>query len=557
MNRLTLSMFSIVVASAIVGCDSDKVVVFDPVLAEAGYTPEDDPGLDMDSDEMDSRVDWGDAGQYLTSKSKLDDVLDSQSRAKTSLDQTGQWSATFEWPLAAIHAAVLPDGRVMTYGTDAKGTLATGFTYDIWDPTKGTRLDSHVFLPEFTETNAFCGGQTLLGNGNGLLISGGDMNYLPDGSKGNGNMFSSLFKTQTSSIELTGKMASARWYPTVKTLPDGRAVVLGGRAIKPTTGRSYGEAVPEIYNPNTGKYTLLDGVSNDMLALSWYYPRAFVGNKGNLFIQRAGRDQIWELDWKNNSGLKTVLDVKGGKGTNQQLPAAMYRPGKVLELDRAGGARILDITQSTPKVTQVDGPGEDRIFSDLTVLANGGVLLTGGSAINQDLDSAYYSAKLWSPGSQTWKTLASASRSRLYHSTAVLLQDGRVLVAGGGSPGPVTNMNAEIFSPPYLFAKDGSGELADRPRILSHSQIELGKNFTIKASGAIQRVGLVRTSSVTHSFNVSQRFVGLGIVSGKGDANGSLVVRAPANSNIAPPGAYMLVVMDEQGTPSVASMVEL
>jgi len=170
------------------------------------------------------------------------------------------------------------------------------------------------------------------------------------------------------------------------------------------------------------------------------------------------------------------------------------------------------------------------------------------------LASAHYKAQIWSPGNGKWRDLASASKARLYHSTALLLPNGAVLVTGGGPPGPVVNMNAEIFYPPYLFKKDGSGELANRPSISSMPAVKYGQKFAINYSSAtaIKRVAMIRVGSVTHSFDQSQRYVPLSFTTSRN----KLIINGPKNKNQAPPGQYMLVIIDKNGVPSHAEMFQ-
>src|SRR5438445_655734 len=140
---------------------------------------------------------------------------------------------------------------------------------------------------------------------------------------------------------------------------------------------------------------------------------------------------------------------------------------------------------------------------------------------------------------------------RMYHSTALLLPDGRVLVAGGGRDAPqeVDQLSAEIYSPPYLF--NGS-----RPTITSApSAINYGTGFFVATpdAGRVASASLVRLGSVTHAFNMNQRFVPLALQ----PAAGGLTIQPPGNANIAPPGDYMLFIVDTNGVPSVAPIVRL
>jgi hypothetical protein len=142
---------------------------------------------------------------------------------------------------------------------------------------------------------------------------------------------------------------------------------------------------------------------------------------------------------------------------------------------------------------------------------------------------------------------------RLYHSEALLLPDGRVLISGGGrwdeDNESTYQYSAQFFSPPYLFKNSGL-----RPSITSApSQLSYGQNFTVVTPNASQiaQVSLIRFGSVTHDINMSQRFLPLSFVV----ASGSLTVTAPGNANLAPPGNYLLFIVDTSGVPSVAAIV--
>jgi len=139
---------------------------------------------------------------------------------------------------------------------------------------------------------------------------------------------------------------------------------------------------------------------------------------------------------------------------------------------------------------------------------------------------------------------------RLYHGVALLLPDARVLVSGGGrwpsNNQPTDQLSAEFFSPPYLFK-------GPRPAISSApSQLVYGQNFTVQTPDAtrIAKVSLIRFGAVTHSFNTGEYFIPLNFTVG----TSSLTVTAPSSSNAAPPGNYMLFLVDTNGVPSLAAI---
>jgi hypothetical protein len=161
---------------------------------------------------------------------------------------------------------------------------------------------------------------------------------------------------------------------------------------------------------------------------------------------------------------------------------------------------------------------------------------------------------LWNPETERWTVVASSLRSRMYHSTSVLLPDGRVLTAGGencGSNGRtnVEETNGEIYSPPYLFR-------GPRPVIdATPTELSYGMSFRVDTPNAdsIDSVALLRPGAVTHSVDQGQRYVPLTFKR----RSGRLDVDAPAGGGTAPPGYYMLFIVDDAGVPSVAKFVRI
>jgi hypothetical protein len=237
-------------------------------------------------------------------------------------------------------------------------------------------------------------------------------------------------------------------------------------------------------------------------------------------------------------------------GSRSYGSSALYAAGKVLI---AGGgdpptatAEVIDFNAATPAWRAVAPMSIARRQTNLTVLADGKVLMTGGSSapgFNEPTGAVLY-AEMWDPATEAWTTMAGYQRYRGYHSTAVLLPDGRLLSAGGDN-----EPNMEIFSPPYLFK-------GPRPTIGSApASVTYGQTFAVATPEAanIARVNWIRLSSVTHAVNMDQRLNVLTFTRG----TGSLNVTAPANANLAPPGHYMLFLVDGNGVPSVAKIVRI
>jgi hypothetical protein len=203
-----------------------------------------------------------------------------------------------------------------------------------------------------------------------------------------------------------------------------------------------------------------------------------------------------------------------------------------------------------------------RRFATGTLLPDGTVLVTGGTSQanarydgkSWDLSKMVHAAELWNPVTETWTTLAAMQTPRSYHSTAALLPDGRVLVGGSEAAPPLDKIDQrvfEIFSPPYLF-KGPRPTITDAPTTVTY-----GETFIVETPQGtdIAHVNWVRLSSVTHAFNQNQRINHLSFTPTP-DGEG-LLVTAPANGNLAPPGHYMLFILNDAGVPSVARTIQL
>ena len=153
-----------------------------------------------------------------------------------------------------------------------------------------------------------------------------------------------------------------------------------------------------------------------------------------------------------------------------------------------------------------------------------------------------------------WTVEDVAGVARLYHSATLLLADGTVLSLGGGAPGPLTNLNGEIFSPDYLF--DAGGVAAPRPVITqSPNLVDVGDTFSIKVTGpAVQTLALMQFGSATHAINMASQRIELPSTV---NPDGSLTVDLPDNANVLVPGYWMLFALDAGGTPSIAATIKI
>jgi len=460
--------------------------------------------------------------------------------------QVGQWSAPITWPIVAVHMALLPTGNVI--GFDAWSDAPNSQT--IWNSTTGT------FLPVPDPTNLFCSGHILLPDGR-LLVVGGNV------QANVGIKDATLFNSATNTWSKAAPMSVGRWYPTATVLGNGKVFVFAGDSIVdnglPFSGPTYFKeasqsSLPSIYDPSTNTWQDLTGAR----LTTPLYPFLFQLSDGRILD--AGPDVTTRVmnpsTWTWSTVTTSPLD--GGD-------AVMYLPDKIMKsgsyantdydgsftYDTAPGTAVIDMSQANPTWRTTAPMHYPRAYHNLTLLPDGTVLASGGSTASDgtDLTKAVLPAEIWDPTTETWTVVASLRTGREYHSTALLLPDGRVLMAGGGQlPGRATNIySGEVYSPPYLFK-------GTRPTITSApSVVGYGSSFTVTTPDAasIQKVALIRTPSVTHAFDENQRYIPLSFTAG----SGQLTVQAPPNGNTAPPGYYMLFVLNGNGVPSVASFV--
>jgi YVTN family beta-propeller protein len=447
----------------------------------------------------------------------------------------GAWSSVYDWPLITVHAALTPDGRVLTYGTNGDGKQTGYFIYDTWDPAEG--LDAgHMTLSNMTLTDIFCSSQIILPQTGEILIAGGD-NWTENGTTNTGNNNSNIFDYGDNTLARSANMNRARWYSSATALLNGDIYIQGG---------SGGADFPEVRQTDGG-YRLLTGAPTSGYAT--LFPRNFLAPDGRVF----GYDTDGKMYFVAPEGTGALSPVGqfASSSAGWTSGAAMFRPGRILQVG-AGGTVEIDITGPTPAVTSTQPTSSERRWVSATVLPDGKVLATGGSRVDNQLTDVNTTAEIWNPDTGTWHQGAAGALARLYHSSALLLPDASVLVSGGGAPGPLNNTNAEIYYPPYLF--NSSGQFAPRPEIVTApSTANVGDALAVQVNGNIERVTLVKSGSVTHSVNMDQRFLELPYSTSGNMLNAQL----PTRTSDTPPGYYLLFVIDDAGVPSEASILSL
>jgi hypothetical protein len=452
-------------------------------------------------------------------------------------------------PVVPMNMVLLDNGKILFWdgGPNCLGAVSP----TVWDPVAGTF--SAVPLENQTEVrDIFCSGQTVLADGRVLVAGGHDC----VNSSFVGTAIANVFDPATNQWAFLPDMHDRRWYPTATTLPDGRALVTAGADTSVT---NY-DPIPEVYDPVANTWTKLSTANRTIPD----YPFMFVLPDGRVLA--AGSDEAKMATSVLNVATQTWTTVDST--ILDAGSAVQYLPGKIMKTgssylsapaDNGGGVPsaattyVLDMNGSSPAWQQTASMANARTHLNLTILPDDTVLATGGSSDIGGVNpaNAVYQAEIWSPVTLTWTRMASEQIPRLYHSTALLLPDGRVVVAGGGHNyfNNIAYPNAEIYSPAYLFK-------GARPTITSvASTVAYGTSFFVGTpDGAnISSVALIHNGSVTHAFNMDQSFVPLSFT----QTSGGLTVQAPANSNLAVPGDYMLFLVNSNGVPSIAPMVRL
>ncbi|OLB65179.1 MAG: hypothetical protein AUI10_07935 [Actinobacteria bacterium 13_2_20CM_2_72_6] len=437
--------------------------------------------------------------------------------------QVGQWSAVFPAPIVQLHVHLLTDGTVLSWGRIGDP--------QVWDPATGafTAVPSPSWL--------FCAGHDFLPDGR-LLVAGGHI------ADGHGLPNTNLFDPATHAWQVAPAMAQGRWYPTNTTLPDGEMLTVGGTDENMTI-----DTIPEVWDGTHWRQ-----LTTAKLALEWY-PRLFVAPDGRIF--NAGEEQ--PSRWLDVSGTGRWTDGPRrnfgpwrGYGS-----AVMYLPGKILYV--GGGdpatntAEIIDLNQSTPSWVYTGSMAYARRQINATLLPTGDVLVTGGTGAPgfNNAAGAVHAAELWSPTTGTWTTLASNAVIRMYHSTSLLLPDGRVLHTGSGDGANAPReLSYELYSPPYLFR-------GARPSLTGFTPTVVGYGQTVRVDtpdgASITKVTFIRTGSVTHAMDQAARLVPLAFVA----VSGGISVTLPASRTTAPPGPYMLFLVNRNGVPSVGRITRL
>lgn len=471
-----------------------------------------------------------------------------------------------------IHVALLHTGKILYLA-------GSGWDYNRQAPPYQARVLDLVTGAEKTLTQSedlFCAGQTTLANGT-ILLAGGTLLYEtnPDNCNGQWHGLNAAyeFNPATESFTKVQNMLHGRWYPTLVTMADGRVWCYNGYD-------EYGEnnRLVERYDPATKTWTRIPGggtltytvglgdettcpgphpVYQQAGPTTSFYPRTHLMPSGLLIIN-GFRTEI--RSWNPTTGLWGSLGnstVFRHYGTSFLLPLqnTTTEKGKILVCGGSTSsttiattsAQILDFNTGNPTVRTVASTRFRRKHMSPVILPNGKCVIFGGTEIGRD--KPVLAPELFDPLTGTWQVLSSSSVPRHYHSTALLLPDGRVWVAGGTAVSGLWELRTEFFSPSYMTAT--------RPTISGAPTVGgYGRTIIIPTPSptTITSVSLLRLMNTTHHYDANQRLVWLQI---RSSGTSSVSVAAPINAKIAPPGYYLIHVLNSSLVPSRARVIKI
>jgi hypothetical protein len=498
----------------------------------------------------------------------------------------GTWTLGQNTTIVAIHAAYIYTGNVLYVSGSSYciNTEAGPYTGRILAPTTGTETGFT------TADDLFCSGAAQLANGN-IFACGGTKLYDTDVNNCSGKWHGAncAYEFNTSGtisggpISRTTSMAQGRWYPTCVTLPDGKVLIVSG-------SDDYGDYnyITEVYDPATKTISIKydPSTSNTYMVGStatnctgpkptyggpnqgtapWLslYPRMHLMPSGLVFASSPLQNTYqWDpssFTWTFvNSTSQTYRDY----GTSILLPLqnTTSERGKVLIVggstnDTTVATNICEIedfnqgTSTAPKLRQVASLNYARKFVLPIILPNGKVIIFGGSS--QGTTNPIYIPEMFDPENEGagWVTLPAATVPRVYHGVALLLADGSIWTASSTVGQCNPEMRTEIFKPSYFSAT--------RPAISGTPTVgDYGQSITIPTPNptSISRVSLTNLSATTHHYEANVRLIWLQIT---GTSSSSITVSAPLNAKLAPPGYYMIHVLDSSLVPSAAQIIKI
>ena len=453
--------------------------------------------------------------------------------------KVGYWEMLpCEAPILTVHACLLHTGKVLFFAGSGNDELyTTGFRSAVYDYENGE------FTLPTTPADVFCSGQSMLLDGR-VMVAGGTERYDPFV----GLKSALIFDPITEQWTFVQPMANGRWYPTLITLGDGRVVATSGG----------GAPQNEIYANPTGWQAAGPGIGWPL------YPHLHLLRDGRVFHSgmRLGGSGLLPGFLAPTTGTYTPLPAAAmpptfNFGARDQGASVLLPPAQSQKVMVMGGgspsirdAHVIDTSAPSPTYVAAPSMLRPRVHVNAVILPDRTVVATGGSAIAENALVASTEAEIYDPAANTWTTGARARVPRLYHSVALLMPDGRVLTSGSNPSRRNDEKRIEIYHPPYLFR-------GPRPCIeKAPEKVTLGSSFTVHVPNAtdIKWISLIKPMATTHSYDSEQRLVDIEFRRG-----GVCLLNAhmPANSNLVPPGWYMLFVVNRRGIPSVANWIHV
>lgn len=492
-------------------------------------------------------------GELLTTGHALTEV-EGEPVPEGEAAQLGRWDVQdTEMPVRAMHTTLLSDGRVLLIagsGNDQRQFDAGSFTAAVWDPTADTYAELDV------PYDMFCAGHVTLPDGK-VLISGGTQAYpgVDDGpTTFDGSDASYYFDPEDDTFHPTSDMADAHWYPTLTKLGNGDVWAAGG-----IDENAEGTVVTEMFDTSS-----MSWLPTHQVPQTWSYwgtyPHMYLLDDGMLFY--AGAHTFGNglpgtgaslYDWRTAQ----IWDVPGlrEKDLRDQAASVLLPPAQDQRVLIVGGGHteanaagislsdVIDLSDPAPEYAPVaDLPGPGKTYVNLVNLPDRSVLAANGATHNRTGDVR--TAALFDATTDAWTSVVPDPVGRNYHSTAVVLADGRVAVFGSNPGNGSFEMRVSVYSPPYLFR-------GERPTIEAAPEaVTHGEGITLEVEGDIASASLMSPMSSTHQTDTNARLVDLPVA-----GDGTLTAQVPDNPDLLPPGPYMLTVVDTAGVPSIARWV--
>jgi Domain of unknown function (DUF1929) len=471
---------------------------------------------------------------------------------------TGRWTVLdYQMPVRAMHATVLKNGKVLLLagsGNSVDNFAAGSFKASIWDPVAGTFTTLNV------PKDLFCSGHVTLPDGR-VLIQGGTKSYptTAGGADYGGLKDSYIFDPDTNTFTKVSDANEGHWYPTLTELGNGDILMVGG--LKEDTT---GAVNTEYWSSSAGQW-LPAGQVPQTWSFWGLYPHMFLMADGRLFYSGGhvfGNGLPGTGASIYNWQAATIADVPGlrDKDLRDQAASVLLPPAQDQRVLITGGGNIntnipaigltdlIDLKQPSPSYQPApDMPGDGKMYVNATILPDRKVLVTNGGKFNRDNSANVLTAATYDPAANAWTSVAADPIGRNYHSTAMLLPDGRVAVLGSNPGDGSFELRISIYEPPYLF-KSTRPTISGVPAQASYGQ---AFSFNVQSQSAIRWAQLMRPMSVTHQMDSNMRLVDLPITV----ANGVATVSVPTNPNLLPPGPYMVNVTDSAGVPSASAWV--